>query len=785
SLTSRDSWATIGSNGGTEPTNLTIRILQDITDNFSEERSLGQGAYGKVYKGVHENGEKIAVKLLHNNMQVIDDKLFKQEFTNLMMLNHENIIRLVGYCYETQHQHMEFQGKIIFGEMIYKALCFEYMHKGSLQKHLYEETQGLDWDKRYKIIKGTCEGLKYLHEGFKEPIYHLDLKPENILLDEYMMPKLADFGLSKLFGEEQTRVTQSPLGTIGYMPHEYLFKGIVSKKVDIFSLGVVMIKIITGPKGHSRSAEMPYEEFLDEVQENWRNRFQATLSSSQPLEGYCQQVNICTKIALSCMETDRHKRPTILDIIDKLNETETMIDEASSWSECMSSWMRGDLVKLEAFTKCEAIPRAKTCSEFPVMLRITGEQWRGVEEMPRAGVDVVVVVEVDWFMVRQGRMDIIKEALMIVIDKLGPNDRLSILSFEDNVPRIMKLTFMSDRGRDALKFMVNELSANHSYNIVAALQVGAEILRDGQAEEAGDSRIGCIMFVSDSSDTRIRKIRNRYNDVITKEFPAYVFGMGEQHHPEVMKYIADMTGGTCSFVDYDLNEMRDAFELFISGLTKIAATSIKITLRAHEGASISSIYSRGFYNRVSSDRRSGEIHVDNMYAGERKNFIAYLSVAGGNKEKLMTAGGRYRSFMAHQKLADTDVLVLRPGSACSPGKNTIHPQVAAELVRIGLWNGLLEIGRSAYELEELWVGIKRSEEGGGAAKETLLELGQDVAEIKREFAVSLPPPYFISWLNCHEWQRATTKGTRRVSGAFTVPGQHEDEDAKVDNRGHD
>lgn len=198
---------------------------------------------------MHENGEKIAVKLLHNNMQVIDDTLFKQEFTNLMKLNHENVIRLVGYCYQTQHQHMEFQGKIIFGEMIYKALCFEYMHKGSLQKHLYgmrllhldyvthlvcekkrctfeflwhtctyltftEESQGLDWDKRYKIIKGTCEGLKYLHEGFKETIYHLDLKPENILLDEYMMPKLADFGLSKLFGEEQTRVTTSPLGTM-------------------------------------------------------------------------------------------------------------------------------------------------------------------------------------------------------------------------------------------------------------------------------------------------------------------------------------------------------------------------------------------------------------------------------------------------------------------------------------------------------------------------------------------------------------------------------------------
>lgn len=109
------------------------------------------------------------------------------------------------------------------------------------------------------------------------------------------------------------------------------------------------------------------------------------------------------------------------------------------------------------------------------MLRITGEQWRGVEEMPRAGVDIVVVVEVDWYLVRQGRMDIIKEALMIVIDKLGPNDRLSILSFEGNMPRIMKLMFMSEQGQDAAKLMINELSVNHSYNLIAALQVGAEV----------------------------------------------------------------------------------------------------------------------------------------------------------------------------------------------------------------------------------------------------------------------------------------------------------------------
>ncbi|KQK07940.1 interleukin-1 receptor-associated kinase 1 isoform X2 [Brachypodium distachyon] len=306
---------------------LTFRLLQEITDNFSEGRKIGQGAYGTVYKGVYDNGEEIAVKLLHNNMQGTDDGQFKREFENLMRLEHQNVVRLVGYCYETQHKPMLHEGETIFADEISRALCFEYMPNGSLTKHISEECDGLDWNTRYKIIKGACEGLKYLHEGFKEPIYHMDLKPDNILLDENMMPKLADFGLSKLYDGEQTMITQTLMGTVGYLPPEYLFEHIVSKKLDIFSLGVVITKIIAGPRGPSRRAEMTHQEFLDQVHENWRKRLQETWRASRTLEAYCEQVNTCIEIALGCMETDRHNRPTIVHIIHQLNKTETVIKE--------------------------------------------------------------------------------------------------------------------------------------------------------------------------------------------------------------------------------------------------------------------------------------------------------------------------------------------------------------------------------------------------------------------------------------------------------------------------
>ena len=181
------------------------------------------------------------MKLLHDNTLSINDELFQNEFDNLRKLNHPNIVRFVGYCYETQRQHLEFHGRTVFGGTTYRVLCFEYMRMGSLQRHLSgmmlyllckqkwlplfsvhtisiclfaDESCGLDWQSRYEIIKGTCEGLKYLHEGLKESLYHLGLNPDNILLEEYLIQKLIDFVSAKIFDEELTRVTQSRWGTM-------------------------------------------------------------------------------------------------------------------------------------------------------------------------------------------------------------------------------------------------------------------------------------------------------------------------------------------------------------------------------------------------------------------------------------------------------------------------------------------------------------------------------------------------------------------------------------------
>ncbi|KAM3297614.1 hypothetical protein ACQJBY_039500 [Aegilops geniculata] len=269
-----------------ETTVMPLDLLREITNDFFEERKIGSGSYGKVYLGVHQHGKRIAVKILYD-MPGIDDEQFQNEFNNLTRLRHQNIVRLVGYCHNIQEVQVEYKGKLVLAEKTHRALCLEYMSNGSLDKYLSDECDRYDWQTGYGIIKGICQGLKYLHNELKPPIYHLDLKPANVLLDENMVPRIADFGMSRLFRDEKTRATNSSLGTIGYLPPEYICNNLISNKFDIFSLGVVIIKIMAGRAGYFNSANMSSQEFSNVVQLIWTNRL---LETSNLRKAYSEQI---------------------------------------------------------------------------------------------------------------------------------------------------------------------------------------------------------------------------------------------------------------------------------------------------------------------------------------------------------------------------------------------------------------------------------------------------------------------------------------------------------------
>jgi len=181
-----------------------------------------------------------------------------------------------------------------------------------------DESHGLDWHKRYRIIRGICCGLNYLHEEcqINGSIIHLDLKPANIMLDDYMEPKIADFGLSKLFDDQKTRTCAThPLGSLGYMALEYLFKGIITTKADIYSLGAIIIEIVAGRKISPYDTEESRIDFVDQVFKNWRNRLEASPGCTYQ-EIYYQQIKTCLEIGLSCVRVDPGQRPSIGEIIE-------------------------------------------------------------------------------------------------------------------------------------------------------------------------------------------------------------------------------------------------------------------------------------------------------------------------------------------------------------------------------------------------------------------------------------------------------------------------------------
>ncbi|XP_045090554.1 cysteine-rich receptor-like protein kinase 44 isoform X3 [Aegilops tauschii subsp. strangulata] len=304
-----------------EPRAMSFHFVRDTTNDFSEEQVIGQGGYGIVYKGVDRDGPVIAVRKLYP-IREIDDEQLQKEFTGLKMLNHPNIVRLLAYCYEQEQLLIPYKEKHIFAPRTIRVLCFEYMKNGSLDQYIEDASSGLSWHGRYQIIKGISEGLRYLHEGLKTPIIHMNLKPSNILLDHNMIPKIADFGLRRLVGEGNARC----MGTIAYMSPEFIERQIISHKCDIYSLGVIIIKLITGERLYSGHFDMSSDRFIELAHEEWRERLQKTLNGMS-LEGYSQQIKKCLEIAFKCVELDRHERPSIGDIIDRLNETETLIPE--------------------------------------------------------------------------------------------------------------------------------------------------------------------------------------------------------------------------------------------------------------------------------------------------------------------------------------------------------------------------------------------------------------------------------------------------------------------------
>ncbi|KAJ9172945.1 hypothetical protein P3X46_016130 [Hevea brasiliensis] len=216
---------------------ISIQVLRNVTNNFSEDNILGQGGFGVVYKGELHDGTKIAVKRMESG--IISGKglaEFKSEIAVLTKVRHRHLVALLGYCLDGNE----------------KLLVYEFMPQGTLSRYLFNWTdeglKPLEWTKRLTIALDVARGVEYLHGLAHQSFIHRDLKPSNILLGDDMRAKVADFGLVRLAPEGKGSIETRIAGTFGYLAPEYAVTGRVTTKVDIFSFGVILMELITGRK---------------------------------------------------------------------------------------------------------------------------------------------------------------------------------------------------------------------------------------------------------------------------------------------------------------------------------------------------------------------------------------------------------------------------------------------------------------------------------------------------------------------------------------------------------
>ncbi|KAF9589560.1 hypothetical protein IFM89_025686 [Coptis chinensis] len=301
--------------------------IREATDNFSDANKLGQGGFGSVYKlkftqGRLLDGREIAVKRLSRNSdQGVTE--FKNEALLVVKLQHRNLVKLLGFCLEEDEKLLIYEfvpnaslDHFIFG--LARNFLINYFSLSSLDpiKCTY-----LDWERRYQIIGGIARGLLYLHEDSRHRIVHRDLKAGNILLDAKMIPKIADFGMARLFVMDQTEdSTNRIVGTYGYMAPEYAMHGQFSVKSDVFSFGVLILEIISGQKNNCFFQSEHAENLLSYA---WKHREGGTaLKLIEPAlkEQYSRTDAMrCIHIGLLCVQEDIALRPTMAAVVSMLN----------------------------------------------------------------------------------------------------------------------------------------------------------------------------------------------------------------------------------------------------------------------------------------------------------------------------------------------------------------------------------------------------------------------------------------------------------------------------------
>ncbi|KAM1347359.1 hypothetical protein PS2_036299 [Malus domestica] len=300
----------------------TLEQIKAASNDFDSANKIGEGGFGPVFKGQLPDGSLIAVKQLSSNSKQ-GNREFLNEMGMITCLQHPNLVKLHGCCIEEDQL----------------LLVYEYMENNSLAHVLFDQENHqikLDWPTRLKICLGIARGLAFLHEESRIKIVHRDIKATNVLLDADINPKISDFGLAKLYEEENTHISTKVAGTIGYMAPEYALWGHLTYKADVYSFGVVALEISSGKK----NSHVPNSTCLSLL--DWAYQLQRTgklkelIDENLGTEVNDKEAEVVVKVGLLCTNASASLRPTMSEVVSMLEgqtEVPDIIPEASTYTE--------------------------------------------------------------------------------------------------------------------------------------------------------------------------------------------------------------------------------------------------------------------------------------------------------------------------------------------------------------------------------------------------------------------------------------------------------------------
>ncbi|KAJ9146868.1 hypothetical protein P3X46_029086 [Hevea brasiliensis] len=300
----------------------TFADLKSATKNFKPDTLLGEGGFGKVFKGwIDEKtlapsktgiGMVVAIKKLNpESMQGLQE--WQSEVNFLGRLSHPNLVKLLGYCLEDK-------------ELL---LVYEFMQRGSLENHLFRRNpaiEPLSWDLRLKIAIGAARGLAFLHTSDKKVIYR-DFKASNILLDGNYNAKISDFGLAK-FGPSggDSHVTTRVMGTYGYAAPEYIATGHLYVKSDVYGFGVVLLEMLTGLRALDTKRPNGQQNLVDWLKPTLPQKRKLKPIMDVRIEGqYSSKAMLqAAQLTLKCLESDPKSRPSMKEVVDELEQIDAI-----------------------------------------------------------------------------------------------------------------------------------------------------------------------------------------------------------------------------------------------------------------------------------------------------------------------------------------------------------------------------------------------------------------------------------------------------------------------------